>query len=164
MKTLLLIRHAKAERAGPDLRDHDRELEQRGRRDASELGRRLRQHAPVPERMISSSALRAAATARLVAGELGLVAEALVEDQRLYASTLSKLLYVIQELDDSLSCVALVGHNPEMTELAQHFAPGIPDMETCAAARFDFDEASWSDIDAATPSRAVYDAPGGGTA
>lgn len=162
MKTLLLIRHAKAARPDADRRDHDRALDERGRRDAAEMGRRLKERGLTPDRMIASSALRAAATARLIARELGLPAGALVEDGRLYASTLSKMLYVIQELDDELACVALVGHNPEMTELAQHFASETPDMATCAVAQLDFDLGSWSAIDSASPARALFDAPAKG--
>jgi phosphohistidine phosphatase SixA len=52
-----------------------------------------------------------------------------------------------------------VGHNPEMTELAQHFAPLAPDMATCAVAQLDFDIASWSEIDVGVPSRVVFDSP-----
>ena len=160
MKTLLLIRHAKAERAWSGLSDHDRELDDRGRRDAPEMGRRLKQRGVVPDRMISSSALRAAATARLIAGEIGMARDGIVEDRRLYASSTMAMLYLLQELDDSLTCVALVGHNPEMTELAQHFAPHAPDMATCAVAQLDFDLASWSEVDTVSPDCAVFDSPG----
>ena len=159
MKTLLLIRHAKAEPPAAGIVDHDRTLAERGRRDAPEMGRRLERLNLKPNLMISSTAARAAATARLIGDELGLPARGIKEDSRLYASSVNKMLYLIQELDDNLDCVALVGHNPEMTELAQHFAPRLPDMATCAVARLDFDIASWSEIHVGVPSRVVFDSP-----
>ena len=58
MKTLLLIRHAKAERPSPAVPDHDRILEERGRRDAPEMGRRLKLRGLQPSLMISSTASR----------------------------------------------------------------------------------------------------------
>ena len=124
------------------------------------MGRRLKQSGVVPDRMIFSSALRAAATARLIGGEVGLATESLVEDRRLYASSITAMLYVLHELDDSLTCVALVGHNPEMTELARQLAPQARDMATCAVAQLEFDLASWSEVDSVVAARAVFDAPG----
>ena len=162
MKTLLLIRHAKAERAGPHLPDHDRPLDDKGRGEAREMGRRLKQRGIVPDRIITSTALRAVTTARLIAGELGVAAEVLVEDRRLYASAPAKLLLVLQELDEGPACVALVGHNPEMTELAQHLAARAPDMATGAVAQMDFELASWVGIDTVEPTRTLFQAPGTG--
>ena len=126
------------------------------------MGRRLKQLGVVPERMIFSSALRAAETARLIAGEVGIAPDGCVEDRRLYASSVTALFYVIHELDDGLSCVALVGHNPEMTELARHFAPQAPDMATCAVAQLELEAGSWLDVDTLGVTRALFDAPGKG--
>jgi phosphohistidine phosphatase len=162
MKTLLLIRHAKAERAGPHLADHDRALDDEGQGEAREMGRRLKQRGIVPDRIITSTALRAITTARLIADELGVGAEVLVEDGRIYASSPAKLLLVLQELDDGPACVALVGHNPEMTELAQHLAPRAPVMATGAVAQMDFELASWVRIDSVEPTRTSFQAPGAG--
>ena len=160
MKTLLLIRHAKAERAGPHLADHDRALDDEGQGEAREMGRRLKQRGIVPDRIISSTARRAVTTARLIADELGLAVGALVEDRRLYASAPANLLLVIQELDDTPACVALVGHNPEMTELAQHLAPRAPDMATGAVAHLEFELESWALIETVAPARTLFQAPG----
>ena len=159
MKTLLLIRHAKAQRAEARLSDHDRTLEERGRRDAVEMGRRLSRRGVKPDLIVSSSALRASATARLIAAEIGYPAEAVLEDRRLYASSVTKMLYLIQEFDDKADCVALVGHNPEMSELSQRFSNDLPEMATCAVAELDFDCARWTEIGAGAASRTLFDVP-----
>src|SRR5690606_6412988 len=70
MKTLFLVRHAKAVPPQPGLPDHDRTLNDRGRRDAPEMGRRIAQRGVLPNLMITSTAARARTTAQLLAAEL----------------------------------------------------------------------------------------------
>jgi phosphohistidine phosphatase len=159
MKTLFLVRHAKANPPQQGLPDHDRVLNDRGRRDAPEMGRRLAQRGVAPELVITSTAARARATAHLLAAELGVPTQAIREDARIYATAAAKLLYVIQEQDDDRHSLMLVGHNPEMTELAQHFSRELPEMPTGAVARIDLDVESWSLVGSATPVSAVLDFP-----
>lgn len=159
MKTLFLIRHAKSSWAEPGLPDHDRALNDRGRRDAPEMGRRLELRGVEPDLIVSSTALRARTTARLMADELGVAPDRIVHDERVYASSVDRLLYLLQELDEKLDCVLLVGHNPEMTELARHFSDAIPDMPTCAVAEFRFDADTWADIGALAPAASSFDSP-----
>ena len=109
--------------------------------------------------MIASTAARARSTAQLLAAELGIGADAIREDQRLYASAAGKLLYVIHEQEDDRQCLMLVGHNPEMTELAQHFSRELPEMPTAGVARIDFDVESWALVGSTTPVSAVLDFP-----
>jgi len=159
MKTLFLVRHAKAQPPQQGLPDHDRVLNDRGRRDAPEMGRRLAQRGLLPDLVITSSAARARSTAHLLAAALGVPAPAIREDDRLYATAAGKLLYIIQEQDDDRHCLMLVGHNPEMSELAQHFSRAIPEMPTAAVARIDFDVDSWALVGSTTPVAAVLDFP-----
>ena len=112
-----------------------------------------------PDLIVSSSALRARTTAQSLAAELDLAPDRLVQDKRLYSTSATNLLYVIQELDDKLGCVMLVGHNPEMTELARHFSKDIPDMPTCAVAQFDFEADSWLDVGAGVPVTTRFEYP-----
>ena len=58
MKTLLLLRHAKSSRKDDDLDDHDRPLNQRGKRDAPRMGRLLRDEKLLPDLILTSSAKR----------------------------------------------------------------------------------------------------------
>ena len=62
MKILLILRHAKSSWDHPGLRDHDRPLNPRGRRDAPRMGRFLVERDLVPERIVSSTAVRARTT------------------------------------------------------------------------------------------------------
>ena len=71
MKTLLILRHAKSDWETPDVADHDRPLNGRGKRDAPRMGRLLRDENLVPDLIISSTAKRARKTAKLVAEASG---------------------------------------------------------------------------------------------
>jgi len=56
MKSVLILRHAKSSWKHPDLADHDRPLNKRGKRDAPLIGRLLKKEDLVPESIISSTA------------------------------------------------------------------------------------------------------------
>ena len=71
MKSILLLRHAKSSRKDPDLTDHDRPLNKRGKRDAPRMGRLLKKEHLVPDIIISSTAIRARSTAEAVAKASG---------------------------------------------------------------------------------------------
>jgi phosphohistidine phosphatase len=159
MKTLYLLRHAKASWDDMTLPDRDRPLEARGERDAARMSKRWSQRHRKPDLITSSPAARALATAKIVAEGLGYKLKNIMVNDRLYAATMDALITVIRALDDKLECVMLVGHNPGFTELAHHFDSGITHMPTCAIAEFTFDAKSWSGIGQARPARTIFDSP-----
>ena len=69
MKTLLLMRHAKSSWDDPTLQDFDRPLNPRGLRDAPRMGQFLKQNAITPDQIVTSTAVRAQTTAKMVAAE-----------------------------------------------------------------------------------------------
>jgi phosphohistidine phosphatase len=148
MKTLFLIRHAKSSWDDPRLTDRQRPLTERGQRDARRLGKRLAKRYRRPDLMLSSPAVRALETARLISRKFG--CRHLAVDARLYGCKSSDLLRVIHRLDDCHKRVMLFGHNPELTGLARRFSDDIHHLPTCAAARFKFDASSWSAVGRAT--------------
>ena len=157
MKTLFLVRHAKSSRDDPTLPDRERPLDDRGRRDAPRMGKRLAKRDVKPDLIVSSPALRALTTAQLIAGEIGYERKDIVVDDRLYASSAGDLLAVIRALDKKLDRVMLFGHNPEFTHLAHQLSSEIVDMPTCAVAEFRFDTKAWSDVGEVEPAKAMLD-------
>ena len=117
MRRLLLLRHAKSERAGPGDRDQDRTLTARGREDAPKLGAYIARHGLTPQRVIVSTAARARATCELVAAGFG-ASPSVVNDKRLYEATPQTILKVIQECKPEVHTLMIVGHNPGLQELA----------------------------------------------
>jgi phosphohistidine phosphatase len=107
------------------------------------MGRRLAKAAVLPDLILSSPAVRAAKTARIIARRLTYPRRHIVTNSALYASTLADLLHTVQGLNDRFSRVMLVGHNPEIEALAHRLCTQITHMPTCAVARFTFDTHSW---------------------
>ncbi|MFC5788457.1 histidine phosphatase family protein [Agromyces tardus] len=151
MKTLVLVRHAKSSWEHAGTPDHERPLNHRGRRDAPDMGRRLRERGLLPDVIRSSTAVRARATAVAIAAQFGIEPEAVVLDERLYGSSPDTILGVVGELDDSVETAMIVAHDPGLSDLAFDLSGTIEHMPTCAAAEFSFDVARWSDVADAEP-------------
>ena len=139
--------------------DKDRPLDDRGKRDAPKMGKRLAKRNVKPDLILSSPAMRALATAEIIAKKLDYKLEDIVVEDRLYASEADNLLSVIHELGDKLERVMLFGHNPELTELAHRLSSEITDMPTCAVAEFTFATKSWSNISKAKLAKVALDYP-----
>ncbi len=146
MKSLFLVRHAKAARDETTLSDAARPLADRGRRDAPKMGRRLRARGVKLNLMLSSPALRALTTARLLAEQLNYEPKRIAVDERLYPGDARQVLEVIRGLDSGVKRVMLVGHNPGLSELACRFDGAITHLATCAVAEFRVDAEAWSDV------------------
>lgn len=159
MKRLFLIRHAKSSWDDPELPDRQRPLNDRGRRDAPMIAGRLARREVKPDLILSSPALRALTTAKIIAGKLDYKRKHIVVDDRLYAAAADDLLELIHELGDPLRCVMIVGHNPELSELAQRLCDAIDHLPTCAVAEFAFATKSWSDIGSCPPATVAFDYP-----
>jgi len=153
MKTLFLVRHAKSSRDDPTLPDKERPLNDRGRRDAPRMGERLAKRDVKPDLILSSPAVRALATAQIVAKKLDYAIKDIVVDERLYGADPNDRLDVIRELGEKPKRVMLFGHNPEFAELAHRLSTEIAEMPTCAVAEFKFDTKSWSDVGTREPAK-----------
>lgn len=159
MKTLFLIRHAKSSWDDTTLPDKDRPLDDRGKRDAPKMGKRLAKRDVKPDLILSSPAMRALATAQIIAKRLDYKRKDIVVDDRLYAAAADELLNIIHRLDDELERVMFFGHNPELTELAHRLSSKIMHMPTCAVAKFTFTAKSWSGIGKAKLAKVALDSP-----
>src|SRR5438270_6969509 len=95
MKTLFLVRHAKSSRDDPALPDKDRPLNDRGKRDAPKMGKRLAKREVMPDLILSSPAKRALKTAKIIAKKLDYKLADIVVNERLYETGADDLLHVI---------------------------------------------------------------------
>lgn len=131
MKTLLLLRHAKSSWENDRLSDFERPLNDRGRRDAPLMGRMIKKHDLIPDRIISSSARRAAHTAELVALDASYDSD-IQYTERLYLAEPETYLAIARKTEDSIDTLMLVGHNPGI-EQAIELLTGIEDRMPTAA-------------------------------
>ena len=146
MKTLLLMRHAKSSWKDPELADHERPLNKRGKLNAPRMGRLLRDQDLTPDLILSSTARRARQTADAVADLSGYQGELRLEDE-LYAAPTETCLEVLQGLqEDALNCVLLVGHNPGLEELLDLLTGEAALLPTAAIAQIALPINRWGDL------------------
>ena len=143
MKTLLLARHAKSDWGMPGLSDHDRPLNGRGRRDAPAMAHRLADDDLVLDRIVSSTATRARATADEYAAAFRLT---VVEEPLLYAASARSILAIAAALPDDSAVAMLVGHNPGMSDAVAELTGQFVQMPTCAVAECAVDIGSWAEL------------------
>ena len=117
MKYLTLIRHAKSSWKGFSLPDNARPLNKRGKKDAPRMGKRLKRSKTAFDRIYTSPAKRAYKTAKLIASEIDYPEADITPEISLYGSTSAYLLSYLRQLDDALNHVAIVAHNPGLTDL-----------------------------------------------
>jgi len=158
MRRLLLLRHAKTENDAPSGRDQDRRLDNRGRRDAAEIGGWIGRHPPFPGMVLVSHAIRAHQTWEVAWEAMrDLVPEPQVELMPdLYGADPSQLLQIIRDASVAdPKTLMLVGHNPGMHELALALAGSgdaagrkalADNLPTSGLAVFDFEIDDWTDV------------------
>ena len=160
MKTLTLIRHAKSSWNNPGLRDFDRPVNDRGKRDLPHMAERFAESYGAPELIVSSPAKRARKTARGFAKAVGLEKDDVSFEERIYEAWLDTLLEIVWSLDDGVDDAVLVGHNPTFTELCEWLSgAGIANMPTCAVARIELDVERWSEVGRRSGSLVSFDYP-----
>ena len=125
MKTITIFRHAKSSWDQPNLNDHDRPLNKRGERDAPIMGERMKNAGIRPSLILSSTAVRAWKTAKIIADQIAYPREFLQREPGLYHAGLNKLYDVIAAQDEGFNSITIVGHNPGLTDLANDLIPNV---------------------------------------
>ena len=158
MRRLMLLRHAKTENDSPSGRDQDRRLDDRGRRDAAEIGGWIGGHLPPPDLVLVSPAIRAHQTWEIAWQAMKhLVPEPQVELlPDLYGADPAQLLLAIRMASATdPRRLMVVGHNPGMLELALALAGSgdaagrkalADNLPTSGLAIFDFAVDDWNDV------------------
>lgn len=152
-RTLVLLRHAKAEQEGWD-DDHERELTGRGRRDAAAAGRWLVEHGYGVDEVLCSTSERAQQTAEAI-WDGGCPETEVHLDRRIYLAPPERLLDVIQDADEDADVLMVVGHAPGIPSLAELLCDGEGSSDghramadgfpTCAVAVLHY-AGRWSDL------------------
>jgi len=145
MKTLMILRHAKAEPSEEGQSDRDRPLAPRGEKDAPRIGRWLKEQQLTPDLIVSSSAVRAEATAGLVAQACGYEKPIDLRNE-LYLATPATYVQVIRELGDDANRILVVGHNPTLDELLYLLCGNHDGFPTGGLAVVQLDVASWEEV------------------
>jgi phosphohistidine phosphatase len=150
MKKLYFVRHAKSSWDEPDLSDFDRPLNDRGKRDAPRMAKRLKEKEVAPDLMLSSPAKRALSTCEKISEVLGYPKAAIKTDRRLYHASADEILQVLRELPATCDEVIVFGHNPGLTEFVNEFSNDdryIPNVPTCGIVFYKIDVSDWRHLD-----------------
>lgn len=145
MKTLFLVRHAHAQKAGFGQDDHDRALTPEGTAEALALGRELAREGRVPSVILSSDSLRTRQTTLLlregmseVKGSPDPASQFL---QELYQASAEDIVALLAgRSEDS---VMVVGHNPCMEEAFETLSGDWGHMHPASCVIISWDIDAW---------------------
>lgn len=114
---LMLMRHTKSSWSEPGMTDHDRRLNDRGRRGAVAMAEHIANHCPTPAAIICSSAVRTQETLDPIVEALGLHAPEPRLTRAIYEAPASSYLAEIAKVQNGAN-ILIVGHNPTTEALA----------------------------------------------
>ena len=150
MKTLLILRHAKAASDRP-IADHERPLTVLGESQAREVGRWLRGSELTPGVIVSSTAVRARCTAELVAAACGYYGKVQATDA-LYGAVreieIQQMVHVLHGIDEAGEPAMIVGHNPDLERLIAALTRVHERLSTATVAQLELNIARWADLQA----------------
>ena len=126
MKHLLLVRHAKSSWGNFSVKDFDRPLNERGKKDAPVMAKRLLKRDITIDAFISSPAKRARKTAEAFVKEYKGNKEHIIFLDDLYLASSSAFADVIKDIDDRYDTIAIFSHNEGITQ----FANSLTDTKT----------------------------------
>lgn len=130
MKTLYLVRHAKAISRELGTNDFKRMLSKQGCEDAEAMSKRLGKKGISPELLIASPADRALETAHIFAERFGYPVQQIVLKDEIYdEEAMEPLLLMLQALEDRYHSVMVFGHEPALSQLAGFLLKDTEDVE-----------------------------------
>jgi phosphohistidine phosphatase len=118
-KNLWLIRHSEAKDASSNSLDIERDLTTKGHSDSLNMRAWLNQLAQKPDWFWASAATRTVRTAQLAMEK---TEAELVIDPSLYLATAETILDILRSSPEDISCVAVVAHNPGISDLANRLS------------------------------------------
>ena len=152
---LLLLRHAKSSWADESLDDWQRPLNERGERDAPNVGTLIKRLSLLPDLIITSDAVRAETTARAVARAAGYQGKIDLSPE-LYHATPGAIIDVLQNISDAKArTVMIVGHNPGLEDLVGHLTGQRVELPTAALVHISLRVNQWGEVAAARDAELV---------
>lgn len=145
MKRIYFTRHGKSSWENTALKDHDRPLKKRGRKDALLVAEKMLDVTHKPEMIYSSTAQRAKETALIFKETLSISFIQYFVD--LYHAGDIQILDFITRIENNYDTLQFFGHNPGYTELANRYLNrSIFNLPTSGTFLVEFNCDSWNDI------------------
>jgi phosphohistidine phosphatase len=156
----LVIRHAKSDQSFL-LNDFDRPLNDRGKKDAPEMAKRILKKKLAIDSFICSPANRAKTTAQLFAKEFEVKNIEITLVPTLYHADPDTFFKVIESLPDDVNSVAVFSHNPGITHFVNQLCSHtrIDNMPTCGVFAATIKTETWKDFKTAEKKMLFFDWP-----
>lgn len=160
-RKLFMIRHAKSSWKNPLQSDYERPLNDRGEADAPMMGERLKKLNIQPDLIISSTAKRAAQTAKNIAATMGYSGDDIKWYDKLYHCIPAVFEEVLYEVDDNVQTVFIVAHNPGITQFVNELSPSFQtdNMPTCGIVGVEFELKTWNEFSRVEKSVILFEYP-----
>jgi len=159
-KDLFIVRHGKAISDYLRISDIDRPLKEKGIVNSANMANRLLSKDIMPEKIISSPAVRAFHSASVFCRAFDISVEKIQIEDKFYLSGPSTLLDVIVKTENSVGSLMIFGHNPGFTDLANYFLNNsIDNMPTSGVVSIRFNTKSWSEISKEKVESSFFDYP-----
>ena len=151
MKTIYILRHAKSSWDTPNLIDHQRPIIEKGIKRTMLIGDYLAKNNIKTGLMISSDAVRAFETSKLIAAAIGYPIESIKTDHRIYLEGGRHIFEVINDVPQKIDSIMIVGHNPTLTNFVNDFTDdSIEWLPTSGIVSISFETDDWKEITGAT--------------
>ena len=147
MKTLYIVRHAKSSWDFPELPDEERPLLKKGEKRTEKIANFLLEKKVSVDHIISSHAVRALDTAKIIAHTLHFPEEDIAISGTVYHASSDQLYDLFFELSDEIESLMIVGHNPTFTSFANHFLNKEIDwLPTSGVVSINFKTDRWTQV------------------
>lgn len=145
-RRLIIMRHGKSSWQSEAQTDHERPLNERGKRDVPRVARHLTNLDWQPQHIVSSDAQRTRETSVLLlaAWEDGIEVEF---ESKLYLAGFDALQNVLLAVSDEIETLLFVGHNPGCEEIVYRLSDMSVEMKTATSALMSAECDSWADLD-----------------
>ena len=145
----MIMRHGKSDWDTDAQSDHARPLANRGILSAERMGEVIRDLGTIPGLVISSTAVRARATAELARITGGWPSRLILEDD-LYGTSPRGALEVVERYAGDCERVMIVGHEPTWSMLIRQLTGGSCVVRTATVADIEIHASDWDAITSAS--------------
>lgn len=148
MKKLYIVRHAKSSWGDFTTPDFDRPLNDRGKKDAPEMAKRLLDKKIEIDIFISSPAKRAKTTCKEFVNVFDRDKDEIVFIDDLYHASVETFNRVVIGINDKFKSAILFSHNPGITDFVNTLTTEvqIDNMPTCAVFAVEIETNNWSEF------------------
>lgn len=149
MKKLMLLRHGNAASRIENMTDYDRPLDSTGKNQITNISKKLEDNKQLPDLIISSSALRAITSAKIIQNKNSIVK--IVKTEKLYSADAFDYIDILKTQNNIFNSIMIVAHNPTISGFISRLTGKHIGMGTGNLCIIEIDIEKWSDLGFSSP-------------